>query len=101
MILKVIEYDDNLRFASFYISNMYTHVPNIELLKIICTQMKYNIFTRKAILEFCKIILNQIYFQQDGKLCIQTDGLVVGFPISRVCLEIRLSVWNTPKLLIF
>lgn len=101
MILKVIEYDDNLRFASFDISNMYTHVPNIELLKIICTKMKYNIFTSKAILEFCKIILNQIYSQQDGKLCIQTDGLVVGFPISRVCLEICLSVWNTPKLSIF
>jgi 5-methylcytosine-specific restriction endonuclease McrBC regulatory subunit McrC len=62
---------------------MYTNIPNNEFPDIIKTQMESNKIDEhinKVVLEWCKIILNQNYFQQHGGIYAQTNGLAVCSP---------------------
>jgi 5-methylcytosine-specific restriction endonuclease McrBC regulatory subunit McrC len=63
--------------------NLYTNIPNNEFPDIIKTQMesiKIDKHINKELLEWCKIILNQNYFQHHGGIYAQTNGLAVGSP---------------------
>jgi hypothetical protein len=83
--IKEAECKDNIKFASLGICNMYTDIPNNELPDIIETRMENNEIDEhinKELMEWCKIILNQNYFQHHGEIYAQTDGLAVDFPTS-------------------
>ena len=61
-----IVYDNNIKFASFDITNMYTNIPTDELPNIIrnlCSVNNIKPTTQSEILHLCYIALSQNYFQ--------------------------------------
>jgi hypothetical protein len=67
---------DNIKFASSDICNMYTNIPNDEFPDIIKTQMensKIGEHINKELRAWCRIILNQNYFQHHGEIYAQTS----------------------------
>ena len=87
-------YNNNLKLASFDITNMYTNIPTDELPVIIqnhCTRNNINMTTQTEIIHLCDIILNQNYFHFNGSYYLQNTGLAMGAPTSSIFSEIYLQ----------
>jgi hypothetical protein len=68
--LKDIPFDQNLKLASFDISNMYTNIPTDELLTIIESACENNVVEealKHDIIKLLKVIVDQNYFQFMGQ----------------------------------
>ena len=58
-------FDKKLKFVSFDITNMYSNIAIIELIKIIellCKQNDLNIKHKNDVIKMCKILTKQIIF---------------------------------------
>ena len=92
--LQEIPYDQNLRLASFDITNMYTNIPKHELPTIINDICKNNHTDPNVIEDIIKLtttVTNQNYFQFMNENYIQTEGLAMGAPTSAILSEIYLQ----------
>jgi hypothetical protein len=92
--LTDIPYSQNLRLASFDISNMYTNIPTDELIKIIKTACQNNNIEdnlTRNIIKLSKTIIDQNYFQFLDKTYVQTEGLDMGAPTSSIFSELYLQ----------
>jgi hypothetical protein len=68
--LTDIPYDQNLRLASFDITNMYTNIPTNKLIDIINSVYNNNYIEgnlKHDILKLSKIIMDQNYFHFEDK----------------------------------
>ena len=83
----------NSFMASFDISSLYTNVPVLETINIIC----YSVFNNDSIFhnftkeDFCKLLhlaVDVTYFIFNETLYKQTDGLSMGNPIAPVMANI-------------
>ena len=92
--LNNIPFNNELKLASFNISNMYTNIPTQQLADIITHLCKHNNIdhtTQTEILKICDTILKQNYFEfQDTKYS-QTQDLAMGAPTSSILSEIYLQ----------
>ena len=92
--LQEIPYDQNLRLASFDITNMYTNIPTHDLATIIKEICKNNQIDPNIIEDIIKLttaITNQNYFQFMNENYVQTEGLTMGAPTSTILSEIYLQ----------
>ena len=92
--LMDIPYENNIKLASFDITNMYTNIPTNELPNIIlnlCNNNYINPTTQPEILHLCSKILKQNYFQFQDSFFIQNTGLAMGNPTSSILSEIYLQ----------
>ena len=92
--LQGIPYGQNLRLASFDITNMYTNIPRHELPTIINDICKNNYTDPNIIEDIIKLtttITDQNYFQFMNENFIQTEGLAMGAPTSAILSEIYLQ----------
>ena len=92
--LTNIPYDNNIKLASFDITNMYTNIPTNDLPNIIHYLQSINYVnpsTQTEILHVCSTILNQNYFQFEDSFFIQNTGLAMGAPTSSILSEIYLQ----------
>jgi hypothetical protein len=63
--LPDIPFDQDLKFFSFDLTNMYSNIPITELIKIIkimCKQKDLNIEIKKEIMKKCHILTKENYF---------------------------------------
>jgi hypothetical protein len=99
--LKNIPFDQNLRLASFDISNMHTNIPTEELLTIIESACKNNNVEeglKRDILKLLKVVTDQNYFQFMDKTYVQHDGLAIGAPTSSILSEFYLQHLENSKI---
>jgi hypothetical protein len=99
--LKDIPFDQNLRLASFDISNMYTNIPTDELLTIIESAYKKNDVEeglKRDILKLLKVVIDQNYFQFMDQTYVKHDGLAMGAPTSSVLSEFYLQHLENSKI---
>jgi hypothetical protein len=92
--LLQIPYSDNLRFASFDISNIYSNIPTSKLPQLItslCNQNNVNKKTSREITKLTRTILKHNYFQLHRDVYKQTEGLAMGAPTSSIFSEIYLQ----------
>jgi len=92
--LQEIPYNQNLRLASFDITNMYTNIPTHDLATIIKEICKKNHIDPNIIEDIIKLtttITNQNYFQFMNENYVQTEGLAMGTPTSAILSEIYLQ----------
>ena len=64
--LQEIQFDNDLKFVSFVISNMYTNIPTNEITDVIqhmCAHHHINITLKNEVLQQFNTILSQNYFQ--------------------------------------
>jgi len=91
---NTIPYNDNLRLASFDISNMYTNIPTNKIPTII-TEICKNLNTSKTVknelIKLTRMILKQNYFNFQNITYKQTTGLAMGAPTSAIFSEIYLQ----------
>jgi len=88
--LADIPYDRILRLVSFDTSNMYTNIPNHELLSIIDTACNNNLVEerlKRDIIHLLKSIIEQNYFQFEDLIYKQNEGLAMGAPTSSIFSE--------------
>ena len=86
--------------ASFDISSLYTNVPVLEIINIICDSVFNNdsIFHNFTNEDFCKLLhlaVDDTYFIFNETLYKQTDGLSMGNPIAPVMANIFLCDLET------
>jgi flagellin-like hook-associated protein FlgL len=96
------EYNQNLRLASFDITNMYTNIPTSNIPPIIEQICKYQNTPKEITREINKIvrtILKQNYFTFDNNVYKQIDGLAMGTPTSALFSEIYLQKMEHTKLI--
>jgi len=89
-----IQFDQDLKFVSFDITNMYSNIPITELIKIIkimCKQNVLNIEIKTVIIKMCNILTKQNYFQYKDLQYTQEDSLAMGTPTSSVFSKIYLQ----------
>jgi hypothetical protein len=99
--LKDILFDQNLRLASFDISDMYTNVPTDELLTIIKSACENNAVKeglKHDIIKLVKLVTDQNYFQFMGQTYIQNEGLAMGVPMSSILSEFYLQHLENSKI---
>jgi hypothetical protein len=91
--LQGIPYNQNIKLASFDITNMYMNIPTHDLITIIneICQNSYVDNIRTDIIKLTKIIVNQNYFQFLNDNYVQTEGLAMGAPISAILSEIYMQ----------
>jgi hypothetical protein len=88
--LKEINVQNNTKLCSFDIKNMYTNIPQHELLNIIHETLTNNYIHNDQINEIMRLvqtILNQNYFQHNNHTFKQQDGLAMGAPTSAILSE--------------
>ena len=89
-----IPYDQNLKFVSFDITNMYSNIPTNELIKIIylmCNQHDTKEELKHKIMKISQILIKQNYFQFQDTLYIREEGLAMGATTSSIFSEIYLQ----------
>jgi hypothetical protein len=89
-----ITYDQNLRFASFDISNTYTNIPTDQIPKIVASLCNQNHLHKKLTREFVKItrtLLKQNYSQFYDTIHAQTEGLAMGSPTRSIFSEVYIQ----------
>jgi hypothetical protein len=89
--LENIEGHNNLRLASFDITNMYTNIPTSKLPHIIEKVCKYQNTPRdtwKELTKIVKTILKQNYFNFENNTYTQPEGLAMGAPTSAIFSEL-------------
>ena len=92
--LLEIPYDQDLKFASFDISNMYSNIPTNELIKVIdlmCDQHDIKEEPKHEIMKISQILIKQNYFRFQDTIYTQEEGLAMGAPISSIFSEIYLQ----------
>ena len=85
--------------SSFDISSLYTNVPVLETINIICDSVFNNdlIFHNFTKEDFCKLLhlaVDDTYFIFNETLYKQTDGLSMGNPIAPVMTNISLYKYH-------
>jgi hypothetical protein len=91
--LHGIPYDQNLRLASFDVTNMYTNIPTHDLMTIIkeiCQNNHINIYVQED-MKLTRTITDQNYFQFMNENYRQTEGLTMGTPTSAILSEIYMQ----------
>ena len=89
--LLEIPYDQDLKFASFDISNMYSNIPTNELIKVIdlmCDQHDITEELKHEIMKISQILIKQDYFRFQDTVYTQEEGLAMGAPASSVFSEL-------------
>ena len=92
--LNEIPFDNELKFVSFDISNMYTNIPTNELIEIIENMCKRNGLERTIyndIIKTRKLMIAQNYFQHANNQYIQEQDLAMGAPTSSILSEVYLQ----------
>jgi hypothetical protein len=92
--LNEIPYDQNLKLASFVITNTYTNIPTNKRLAIIdkaCESNNIENSLRLDIIKLSKTITNQISFQFLDKTYLHTESLATGAPTSSISSEFYLQ----------
>jgi hypothetical protein len=90
--LKDIPYENNLKFASFDITNIYTNIPTRELsniIKYLCIQNNVDLTIQTKLKQICNTFLSQNYFQFNNSYYLQ--GLGMRAPTSSIFSEIHLN----------
>jgi hypothetical protein len=93
-IQNIEPYNQNLRLASFDITNMYTNIPTSQLPSIINNICKFQNTpqeTRRELIKITNTIIKQNYFSFLNNTYRQTDGLAMGAPTSALLSEIYLQ----------
>jgi hypothetical protein len=89
--LQAIKLNKYMQICSFDIENMYTNIPKINTISIICNLLggnpEINMNIQKEILHTLKMVMEQNYFQFDQHYYKQTDELMVSAPTSTVLAE--------------
>ena len=101
--LNDIPYNQNLRLASFDITNMYTNIRTSDLIAIIDTACRNNHIEEnltQEILKLSGVIINQNFFHVIEKTCLQSEGLAVGAPSSSIFSEFYLQFLEISKIYI-
>lgn len=83
--LNNFTHNKDISMISFDIQNMYTNIPNEEVLNIIKNSLIHNNvnpYTITEIIDISKSILNQNYFLFNNQYYIQEQGLAMGAPTS-------------------
>ena len=90
--LQHITINNNTQMCSFDIENMYTNIPTNELFNIIeniiAKNQNISHETKIEINNLLKLILEQNYFEHNGKWFKQNEGLAMGAPTSAILAEI-------------
>jgi hypothetical protein len=89
-----ITVNQNLRFVSFDIENMYTNIPTsdlIEIIKSLSIDQGHNSELTNELINITHTILRQNYFQSQSNFYIQKPGLAVGAPTSPIFSEVFLE----------
>jgi ribosomal protein S25 len=89
--LQKIDMQGNIKLCSFDITNMYTNIPQTELIQVINNALQNNSVhkeQKQEIITLTNTILNQNYFQHNDQQYKQTEGLAMGAPASAMLAEI-------------
>jgi hypothetical protein len=89
-----IPYSENLRFASFDISNMYYNVPTTQIPRTvgtICDQLCTSKWFKKELVGLVRTVIKQNYFQFGDQTYKQHKGLAMGAPSSSTLSEVYLQ----------
>jgi hypothetical protein len=89
--LKIINVQTNIKICSFNITNMYTNIPQNELLQIIRNTLEHNNTPenqKEELITLVKTILNQNYMQHMDQQYKQNEGLAMEAPTSAILAEI-------------
>jgi hypothetical protein len=92
--LKQLDIQPYVKVCSFDIKNMYTSIPQNELINIIHESLTYNNIPdehKHEIITLTKVILDQNYFQYNNELYSQNEGLAMGAPTSSILAEIYIQ----------
>ena len=92
--LKEIPFEEDLKRASFDISNMYKNIPTNQLSKIIkrlCSHNNIDKNIQTELNQLCNTVLTQNYFQFNNSYYVQKTGLAMGAPTSSIFSEIYLQ----------
>jgi hypothetical protein len=92
LIYDIIEipYDQDLKFASFDINNMYANVPMNELIQIIdlmCDQHDIKEDMKHERMKISQTLIKQNYFQFQVTIFKEEEGLAMGAPTSEIYLK--------------
>jgi hypothetical protein len=89
--LKETNIQTNTKICLFDIKNMYTNIPQNDLIDIINNVLTNNNAPddqKREIVILVKSILNQNYLQHDNQLYTQNEGPAMGAPASAILVEI-------------
>jgi hypothetical protein len=89
--LKGIKTQTNTKVCSFDIKNMYTNIPQNELMQIIKNTLEHNNTPenqKQELIILVEAILNQNYMQHMNQQYKQNEGLAMGAPTSAILAEI-------------
>ena len=92
---------NDLKFATFDITNMYTNIPTLELTNIINYLCKLNDIDstiQTELKKICDTILMQNYFRFSNLQYSQKQGLAMGSPSSSVLSKIYLQFLENTKI---
>ena len=99
--LMDIPYTNNIKFASFDITKVYTNIPKNDLTNIIhhlCIYNNIDITIQIELQKICNIILTQNYFRFNNIQYSQTQGLAMGAPSSSILPEIYLQFLENTRI---
>jgi hypothetical protein len=100
-LCNTTEYNQNLRLASFDITNMYTNIPTGKIMPCISQICKLRDIPNDMKIEITKIVytvLKQNYFDFDNHTFKQIDGLAMGAPTSALFSEIYIQMIEHTKI---
>ena len=83
---EVIEQDSGLFMASLDVESLFTNIPSEEAIDIscdslFCSEAKINNFSRNDFEKLLRTALQNNFFNFDGKIYKQTDGVAMGSPL--------------------
>ena len=83
---EVIEQDSGLYMASLDVESLFTNIPLEETINISCgsvfsNEAKINNFNRNDFEKLFRMALQNNFFNFDGKIYKQTDGVAMGSPL--------------------
>ena len=83
---EVIEQDSGLFMASLGVESLFTNIPLEETINISCDSLfgneaKINNFSRDDLEKLLRMALQNNFFNFDGKIYKQTDGVAMGSPL--------------------
>ncbi|XP_036317488.1 uncharacterized protein LOC118732462, partial [Rhagoletis pomonella] len=88
--MKSLKINENTKFVSFDIKDLYPSIPTIETIKtvqeILMGKMKREAITE--IINALKVTLKQNYFRLNNKIYKQINGLGMGNPTSGILMEV-------------
>ncbi|XP_036317494.1 uncharacterized protein LOC118732468, partial [Rhagoletis pomonella] len=88
--MKSLKINENTKFVSFDIKDLYPSIPTIETIKtvqeILMGKMKREAVTE--IINALKVTLKQNYFRFNNKIYKQINGLGMGNPTSAILMEV-------------